>query len=323
MEAIKQLMDLGILVEPDVAEKLKTMDESQINTLIEKAKQERPLVLTDEIVKDLLKKTFFKILQKFEKSKKYTIQDFVDVLNKRYDFIQSLLMRKVELSNIVSINKCSNGKLSIIGMVKNKEQSDGNIVLELEDKTGSVKTIISKDLGDKVCTDDIIAVYGNYNNKLLFGEKIIYPDVPLRKVNNSESDTKVGFIINHDFSEKLDIDPDYLFVGNCDNIEKAKEQYPRAKIFFIDDKKKIEGLYYITNPCMIDIDGIKILILFDHDPLKTIKRRFISIDNNDFLIDPVPDIIFTNKDINTNYKAITIISEKSLIGLSDRSKSPF
>ena len=157
----------------------------------------------------------------------------------------------------------------------------------------------------------VIAVGGG-----LFGERVMYPDVPLRKVNYSENDTSVAFIINHDFSEKLDIDAEYIFIGNCDNSEKAKHLYPRSKIFSIGNE--IEGLYYIPNPSMVEIDGLVFLVLFDNNPLKALKRRYVSIKNNDFLIDTLPDIILTNQDVNTNYKAITIINNKSKIELKSR-----
>lgn len=319
MELIKELMGLGILVEPDAVEKLQGLNEEQLKLIVERSKQDRPLVMTDKIIDSFLKTTTFKVLKTIEKKKSFSVQDIVDMLNKRYDFIQSLLMRKIEMSNIVSINKCANGKLTVIGMVKNKERSNGNFVLELEDKTGSLKTVVSADIGKKVELDDVIGVHGNYNNKLLFGEKIIYPDAPLRKVNYSEKDTKVAFIINHDFSEEIEIDADYIFIGNCDNTEKAKHHDPRSKIFLINDEK--EGLYYIQSPALIDIDGIIILVLFDHDPLDVIKKRFITSENNDFLIDKIPDIILTNKDINTNYKGITIIGNSSIIELNTRNVS--
>jgi hypothetical protein len=92
-----------------------------------------------------------------------------------------------------------------------------------------------------------------------------------------------------------------------------------ATIFAVSDSEKTDGnLYYVTNPCCIEIDGMNILLLLDHDPLRAIKKRFISVDNNDFLIDSVPDIILSNKDVNANYKSISIINEKCEIELRTR-----
>jgi len=252
------------------------------------------------------------------------MQELTDMLNKRYDFIQNILIKKVELSNIVSINKCTNGKVSIIGMIKSKEQSNGNTIIEVEDKTGSLKTIVSDDIGEKIALDDIVAISGSYNNKLLFGEKVLYPDVPLRKVSYSESDTKVAFIINHNFSKEIRIEGDYFFVGNCDNAEKLKEMYPRTKIFIFSNQEKMDGnLQYVSNPAYIEIDGVMFLMMFDNDPLLAIKKRFVSVNGTDFLIDTIPDVIFTNKDVNTNYKSITIFNETCMLELKNRNTIKF
>lgn len=312
MEVIRELMALGILVEPEAVELLTSLDKDKLKIVVEKSKEERPLVLTNETVEKFLKATKYRIIKTLEKRKSFSVQDIVDSLNKRYDFIQNLLMRKVELSNIVSINKCTNGKLTVIGMVKNKEKSNGNFLIELEDKTGSVKAVVSGDIGKKIDQDDIIAVHGNYNNKLLFGEKVVYPDIPLRRVSYSANETKIAFIINHDFSKKLEIDADYIFVGKCDHVEKITEQYPTCKVFVVEKEGSL------TNPSLIDIDGIIIMILFDTDPLEAVKKRFVSIENSDFLIENIPDIILTNKNINANYKGISIVSGKSVIGLKTR-----
>ena len=310
METIKELMGLGVLVDPEASDKLKELKDTEISMVVEKTKEERPLVLTPEIISSYLKSTKYEIIKQFEIKNSFSVQDMVDQLNRRYDFIQGLLMRKVELSNIVSINKCENGKLTIIGMVKSKEDSGSNDVLELEDKTGTIRAVISKDLSKDIKLDDVVAIYGRYNNKLLFGETVKYPDVPLRKVTYSDKETFVSFIINHNFKDKLNIDSEYVIISNCDNTENVKEKYPRSKIFIIGED--------ITSPSLIDIDGIMFMIILDQNPLSALKKRYLSIKKNDFLVDLVPDIILTNRDLNTNYKSISIINNNCMINLKTR-----
>jgi len=319
MNYVKDIMALGVLIDPEANKKLTQLSENEVSKIIDRTREERPLILTCEIIDNFMKKTSFKIIKTHIKPKKMSVQEYTDMLNKRYEFAQDILLKKVELTNIVSINKCTDGKVSVIGMVKTKEQNNGNIILEIEDKTGTVRTIVAKDIGEKIILDDIIAVTGNFNNKLLFGEKVVYPDVPLRKVNYSNANTKISFIINHDFSKETHIEGDYIFVGNCDNVERLKELYPRTKVFIISDKDVIDGnLQYISNPTYVEVDGIIFLVMFDYDPLNAIKKRFLPIGNSDFIIDPIPDVIFTNKDINANYKSITITSEKCVMNLKDR-----
>ncbi|MBU3897296.1 MAG: hypothetical protein KJ697_05215 [Nanoarchaeota archaeon] len=324
MNHIKDIMNLGVLIDPVANTRLNTLNENEIKRIIDKTREERPLILTSDIIDIFLKISNFNIIKSHKKQLRISMQELTDMLNKRYDFIQSILIRKVELSNIVSINKCTNGKVSIIGMVKRKEPSSGNILIEIEDKTGSLKAIISNDIGDKIVLDDTIAISGSYNNKLLFGEKVLYPDVPLRNVSYSDSDTKIAFIINHDFSKDIHIEGDYFFVGNCDNVEKLKDTHPRTKIFILANQDRIDGnLQYISNPTYIEIDSVTFLLMFDNDPLLAIKKRFLNINKIDFLIDTVPDVIFTNKDVNTNYKSITILNDTCVLELKNRNVIKF
>jgi hypothetical protein len=60
------------------------------------------------------------------------------------------------------------------------------------------------------------------------------------------------------------------------------------------------------------------LLLLGFDPLDVLKKRCVSIDNADFLVEPSPDIVFTDKDVNTNYKGISIVSKDKIIDLKTR-----
>jgi hypothetical protein len=56
------------------------------------------------------------------------------------------------------------------------------------------------------------------------------------------------------------------------------------------------------------ISNVIFLLVLGFDPLEALRKRYINIDNTDFLIEPSPDIVFTDKDINTNYKGVSIVS---------------
>jgi arginine deiminase len=72
---------------------------------------------------------------------------------------------------------------------------------------------------------------------------------------------------------------------------------------------------------MSEVDGVIILTLFGLNPLDAIRKRYVNIESTDFIIDPIPDIIFTDKDISTNYKGITIVSINKIIDLKSREVS--
>lgn len=290
MDHLKELLNLGVLIQPEALEKLKTLGKKDIEIIFEKTKEEKILVLSEDFIEKTLGKTSIRILKSFEPIESQTLESLVELLNERYKTLQEILLRKLELTNVVSINKCSSGKVTIIGMIKDLKEKKENLILELEDTTGTLQVLLPK-LEKKPSLDDVVAVSGNINNNILFGEKIIYPDLPLRPVNYSEEPVRVGFLKNNNV--------DFLISntevrGKNNNIEK------------------------ITNPCLIELNSVVILIAFDVDPLGVLKKRYISVKNNDFIVDPIPDIFFTNKEINMNYKGTSILGPNNIINLKTR-----
>ncbi len=203
-------------------------------------------------------------------------------------------MKKLELSNIVSINKCGTGVVTVIGMVKEKEEKNNNIIT-LEDSTGEIQALVTKKLVEKLALDDVVAVSGKINNKTLFVDKLLFPDVPFKPVVYSKEVVKLAFL-----SDKKDIGADYL-------IYKDK----------IKDKIKNKE-YKITNPCIFKINNVIILLILGFDSLEALKKRYVSIKENDFLIEPSPDIVLSDIENNKNYKGISIVSKDKTIDLKTR-----
>jgi len=291
---IKNLMNLGFLLDSDTANIVKNLDEENFYRLAEGLKNEKSVVLSKQLIKRILSKEV-NIIRSFKTVQSFTVQDFVKTLNERYSFLQKILLNKLELSNVVSINKFSSGDVSIIGLVKTKEEKNDDYIATFEDPTGEVQAIISKAIGEKLSLDDVVAVSGRINNKILFADNLIFPDVPLRPVTYSQENVKLAFS-----DENIEQKIDYL-------ISKDK----------IEDKIK-NKIYEIVSPSIFEIEGVRILLIFDLDPLEILKKRYITIGNTDFLIEPVPDIVFTNKEIDTNYKGISIVSKNKVIDLKTR-----
>ena len=291
---IKSLINLGFLVDESTKSTLEKLSEEDFYKTVENLKRENIFIITNDIIKKFLTDEV-KILKTFKPNKKFTIQDYVKMLNERYNNLQEILVKKLELTNVVSINKCSSGYVSVIGFVKEKEEKNEELVTSLEDQTGEIKIIIPKNLGEKLMLDDIVAVSGNINNKILFAEKLFYPDVPLRPVNYTSEPTKIAFLTEH-----KKVDAEYVVYKNK-----------------IEDKIKNKK-YEITNPCVFEVGNVVILFVFGYDPLDVLRKRYINIENSDFIIEISPDILFTDKDINTNYKGISIVSLNKIIDLKTR-----
>jgi DNA polymerase II small subunit/DNA polymerase delta subunit B len=294
---VKNLINLGYLVDESIANLIENIDEDNFYRLIEGIKKENGFIINNDLIKKILVREV-NIIKEFVHVNRFTVQDFVKSLNERYSTLQNILIKRLEFSDLVSINKIGSGNASVIGLVKDKIEKEDNFIVNLEDPTGEIQTVIPKNIGEKLALDDVIAVSGRVNNKILFAEKLIYPDVPIRPVNYTLENIKIAF------------------------LEKGKD-YDASYSFYIDaikDKVK-EKIYTIKSPCLVEIQGILILIISGLNPLDVLRRRYVNIENTDFIIDPVPDIIFSDKNINTNYKGITVISLNKMIDLKTREVS--
>ncbi|MBR9682903.1 MAG: hypothetical protein GOV02_04455 [Candidatus Aenigmarchaeota archaeon] len=320
MDYLKKIIDLGVLVEPDAVEKMKTLSAEDLSSVISKIENERPLILSENVINQYLKKTKMIVLKQINPKSSFSVQDFVDEINERYSFLQNILLGKINNEDMVSINKCGRGRASVIGMVKNIEEKDDTFVIDVEDTTGSIQTVIQKEQGKRIEKDDVIAITGNINNKILFATNVVFPDVPLGSPNKSETETRVGFIVDHSFEKCPEIDADYLILYNCENISHVEKDLPFVKLIVVNGDKdpKVDN---IDSPCLIDIDGIKILLAIGNDSLKTLKKRYVIQNNAFFALDPVPDIVFTEKSIDStqvNYKGISIIQRNNVVNLAKR-----
>jgi DNA polymerase II small subunit len=125
-----------------------------------------------------------------EESKKRDIQDFVAFFNARYKSLENILRHRQELQNILSINRILGKKdkesVSLIGLVKDRRTtSNGNLMLEIEDTSGTIKVLVSKNkpdlfnLAKDIVLDEIIGVVGVNGENIVFANNVIWPDVPL------------------------------------------------------------------------------------------------------------------------------------------------
>jgi len=134
-----------------------------------------------------------KILFSYEKeSKKREVQDFVQLFNARYKSMESLLRQRQELQNLTTINRILNKKeresTSIIAMVSEKSTTkNGNIMLTVEDPTGSIKVLVNKNKPElfnqasDIVLDEIIGIVGVNGENIVFANNILWPEVPTNK----------------------------------------------------------------------------------------------------------------------------------------------
>ncbi len=120
---------------------------------------------------------------------KYEIKDFANIFRSRYHFLEKILRNRQELQGTLTINrlqgKKDKEKVSIIGLVDDiSTTKNGHIIVTLEDLTGKIKVLISKNNPEllieakDLVVDEVIGVAGTSGEDIIFSEKIIWPDVP-------------------------------------------------------------------------------------------------------------------------------------------------
>jgi len=284
---------------------------------------------TEEDKKKELKSNIKVISSPIIQDKKLEAKDFVRHFRNRYVFFKKILQERSELEGLTSIDKISNNKtFSIIGMVASKNiTKNKNMILEVEDLTGTTKLLVTKTKTDvfekakEIVLDDVLGFKCSGSRDFLFVNDLFYPEASLTEKRKSEeevyalftSDIHVGSkqFLEKNFNKFLDWLNDkenkivnkirYLFVigDSIDGvgiypgqekdlvIKDIKKQYEKLTGFykkipkhiniiqcpgqhdavrvaepqppigedFAEDLTKIENLYLVSNPSLIEING--------------------------------------------------------------------
>lgn len=116
-----------------------------------------------------------------------TIENFIDLFRDRYKRIRNILMNRVNLRDVIDINnigKYQGQEIKIIGMIKDlKRSKSNNLIIRLEDPTGSAIVIDSSEAAQKpvLVNDEVIGVVGTVRGELVLAKEVIEPDVPMAK----------------------------------------------------------------------------------------------------------------------------------------------
>ena len=142
------------------------------------------------------------------------VDDFVDCFKDRFQKLSRMLRYSpsrfptVELKNI---KKHVNETVRVIVAVSEKrETKKGNFLLEIEDKEGTFKVVVSssKDknvskLAPSILPDDIISITGRVMEPYMIADDIQWPDLPItRQKKLSENDLAVAYLSDLHFGSK-------------------------------------------------------------------------------------------------------------------------
>lgn len=119
----------------------------------------------------------------------YTVGDFVQHFKHRYTALERMLRIRPELQHSISVSRAlrkqSREPVSIIGMVLDKsETKNGNLIITVEDPTGSIRVLLNKNHPDlfksakDLVLDEVIGISGVCGTKIIFANNLFLPDLP-------------------------------------------------------------------------------------------------------------------------------------------------
>ena len=181
--------------------------------------------------------------------RKRDVETFTKYFKIRYDILKDILSNRPELQNVISINRLQNKtgyeKVSIIGLVNDKRLTkNGNLLITLEDPTGLVNTVVSKNKlqlfndANDILLDEVIGLSGLNGDKIIFVDGVYFPDI----LNNNQlkkfdKDIYVVFTSDLQVGNKLFYEKSFLKFIDWLNLkygdEKQKEIARKVKYLFI------------------------------------------------------------------------------------------
>ncbi len=159
-------------------------------------------------------------------SHKYAVEDFSKIFLSRYHFLEGILRHRQELQASMNIkrvlSKQEKETVSIIGLVVEKNETrNGNLIITVEDPTGEIKILVSKNKDEllkkakDIVVDEVIGITGANGDKIIFAENIVWPEIPHgRELKRGDKDEYAIFLSD-------------IHVGSTLFLEQAFEKFLR------------------------------------------------------------------------------------------------
>jgi DNA polymerase II small subunit len=174
------------------------------------------------------------------------VENFIAHFRNRFERISKMLRRSnaVPTVELADIKKHIDERARVVVFVTEKrETKKGNLLIEVEDLTGTFKVVISSskfnekvmDKARMIILDDIIAITGKVLEPYLIAEDIEWPDLPvIREKKRAENDVAVAYLSDMHFGSRYFLDK-YLksFVDWLHGKGEAKELAGKVKYIAI------------------------------------------------------------------------------------------
>lgn len=270
-----------------------------------------------------------------EINKKREVQDFTYYFRIRYEELKKILLNRIELQNSISINrlKSNSGRqaVSLIGIVLSKiKTKNGNILINLEDPTGTTKILINKNrkelinLAEDIVLDEVIGIKGILNENFVFVDNVFLPDIT--EIKQKKADDEVYAVFTSDIHMGLKnflIDDFNNFIKWLNSDYGNKEQKDLAKkvkyLFIVGDLVEGVGVYPDQEKDLVINDVYKQYEILA-DFLKKIPKHIKIIacaGNHDALRIAEPQPVLDKKIAKPIYdmENVTMVTNPSLVNI--------
>jgi len=320
MSNATRLLEAGFLLDSTIVGTVELLDEDQINFLV--GLENKPAMLRSDDLRTVMEPKIR--LKARHASPTMTITELSQSYNEKFVALQKALMRRVNPDTVVSAGKCSDGEATVIGLVS---KVDAGIAV-LEDTTGSIRAVLPQD-AKKAMADEVVAVHGNAKGGILYADKLLYPDVPLKEVAKAKTPAVLLILPEVDDGLKRNAERACKKANFIVSLAGQDLTTPRSAAFL-----KVSGIMHAS------IEGVDVLLhradysgiaqafgVSEEDAqLELLKRRHLGAEPcmDSEVIDPVPDIFAATsaKTFVKNYKGVTVIGlarpDAALIDLRTR-----
>lgn len=158
-----------------------------------------------------------------------TVEDFVAYFNSRLEKLSKILRGRVQALKIKDLGRVRGESFSVIGIVNDVFDRKDSVLIELEDKTGTINCIATgknAEVARELLGDEVIAVTGTLKGNAMIVDRIIFPDCPA----NGEKkifDFGVVFISDTHFGSKGFLEESWKFFVDWLNCESKNEEMNR------------------------------------------------------------------------------------------------
>lgn len=173
------------------------------------------------------------------------VENFVSYFRNRYQKLSRFLRSpgKDSLVNLKDIQKYVNERVRINVLVSSKrETKKGNILLEVEDLSGSFKVVVSgkrdeklADAAKKILIDDVVSFSGKVLEPYMIADEVEWPDFPvMRQRRLAENDLGIAYLSDTHFGSKHFLEKEFkTFVDWLHGRGEARELAGKVKYVII------------------------------------------------------------------------------------------